>query len=372
MARISVALMVSHSSFSMISGELAPSVADDDFVMLPPPLPPPPALPLPSGDALPVPENEETKRSANDGSATKCLSPTVESSSTVKSVQHLAGFMIPLTEETGECDVGDPAEAVNCDRFRAKMVVIGDSGVGKTTLVDRFCRPGVGWEDVATCRPTVCMDMSSVRVNFADGHCMWLDIFDTAGTERFHCVPLQLMRNADVVVVVGAAASPTLVDSLRNWISTAAGAGSRYSPPTRIAVVNKTDLLSTPQHTTSLANRVRHHTEDLDFADYWTISAKNRLDVVQLVCSIAARARRHRDADPARRWCAGFRLNTVISPPPPSPPPSAASRASQYVSLSSLRQQPAVVGVVPVLRPVAHRCDAVVQNHDGKRCACSV
>jgi signal recognition particle receptor subunit beta len=242
---------------------------------------------------------------------------------------------------------------------RTKMVVVGESGVGKTSIIGSFANP---WHGMDTHPATVCYDITNVRVNFDDGHVMCIDIYDTAGTERFRSVPVSLLRNADIALVVCSVDELDIKGSVARWngaVLAAAVASSTKPPGVRILVANKADSLvdapsaavPDPEPAPEPADRhvrcFRTTTEFVDaverarprrttadvcrtlerlvcefgFAGYWIVSAKTKRNLVDLMCAVAAAARCRRDADPDRCPCPTrvWELYAQrVNPPPPS------------------------------------------------------
>lgn len=79
-----------------------------------------------------------------------------------------------------------------------KIIVVGDSNVGKTCLTYRFCEesfPG-------SCEATIGVDFREKRVEI-DSELIRLQIWDTAGQERFRkSMVTHYYRNAAAVIFV--------------------------------------------------------------------------------------------------------------------------------------------------------------------------
>lgn len=128
-----------------------------------------------------------------------------------------------------------------------KIITVGDSGVGKTSLLLALLKhvspnhPALashaqqepGYETV----PTIGVDQFDLVL----GNGVPVELWDTAGQERFMSLTANYFRDADIVVVVCAAPDGDSVKSLRNrWIKTMAE--NTIGRSTSILVVcNKTD-----------------------------------------------------------------------------------------------------------------------------------
>jgi Ras-related protein Rab-5C len=78
--------------------------------------------------------------------------------------------------------------------YRQKVVILGDSGVGKTCLVNRL----VFNMYINYTNPTIGAAFASYRVNDD----FIYEIWDTAGQERFHSLLPMYLRNADIIFIV--------------------------------------------------------------------------------------------------------------------------------------------------------------------------
>jgi small GTP-binding protein len=78
--------------------------------------------------------------------------------------------------------------------YRQKVVILGDSGVGKTCLVNRL----VFNMYINYTNPTIGAAFASYKVNDD----FIYEIWDTAGQERFHSLLPMYLRNADIILIV--------------------------------------------------------------------------------------------------------------------------------------------------------------------------
>ena len=73
-----------------------------------------------------------------------------------------------------------------------KIVILGDSGVGKTTLLQQYVHNKLN----ANTKPTIGADFSKKEVE-VDGQTVTLQIWDTAGQEKFQSLGFAFYRGAD-------------------------------------------------------------------------------------------------------------------------------------------------------------------------------
>lgn len=117
-----------------------------------------------------------------------------------------------------------------------KIVFVGDSGVGKSSFIHRFCHDG--WKPSFTA--TIGVDFQ-IRTMTVQGRYIALQLWDTAGQERFRSITKQYFRKADGVIVFYDVTMESSFLHIKNWmISVEEGTDEG----TAIMIVgNKTDLL---------------------------------------------------------------------------------------------------------------------------------
>jgi small GTP-binding protein len=116
-----------------------------------------------------------------------------------------------------------------------KVVMIGDSGVGKTALVDQYLSSSFTDSGLAT----VGIDFHAATV-VLDGEPVHLQLWDTAGQEKYRAITTQYMRGAGGVILVFAVSQRDSFDHIGVWKDLVDQMiGSRVS---MILVGNKSDL----------------------------------------------------------------------------------------------------------------------------------
>uniref|UniRef100_A0A9J7YSM6 Calcium release activated channel regulator 2Ab n=1 Tax=Cyprinus carpio carpio TaxID=630221 RepID=A0A9J7YSM6_CYPCA len=95
-----------------------------------------------------------------------------------------------------------------------KVILVGNSSVGKTALLRRFCD---GQFHSAT-TATVGIDYSVRTLNLGDSH-VALQLWDTAGQERYRSITKQFFRKADGVVVIYDITMEDSFRSVRPWLT---------------------------------------------------------------------------------------------------------------------------------------------------------
>ncbi|CAI9091149.1 OLC1v1026095C1 [Oldenlandia corymbosa var. corymbosa] len=120
--------------------------------------------------------------------------------------------------------------------LRVKLVLLGDSGVGKSCIVLRFVR---GQFD-PTSKVTIGASFLSQTIALQDSTTVKYEIWDTAGQERYAALAPLYYRGAAVAVVVYDITSPESFAKAQYWVKELQKHGS---PGIIMALVgNKADL----------------------------------------------------------------------------------------------------------------------------------
>ncbi|KAJ8302245.1 hypothetical protein KUTeg_021232 [Tegillarca granosa] len=93
-----------------------------------------------------------------------------------------------------------------------KIIILGDSGVGKTSLINQY----VNRQFYNEYKATIGADFLTKEV-IVDNKLVTLQIWDTAGQERFASLGVAYYRGADCCVLVYDVTKPTTRDSLDKW-----------------------------------------------------------------------------------------------------------------------------------------------------------
>ncbi|KAI8532970.1 hypothetical protein RHMOL_Rhmol11G0259400 [Rhododendron molle] len=97
-------------------------------------------------------------------------------------------------------------------RTLLKVIILGDSGVGKTSLMNQYVNKKFSNEYKAT----IGADFLTKEVHFED-RLFTLQIWDTAGQERFQSLGVAFYRGADCCVLVYDVNEMKSFDNLNNW-----------------------------------------------------------------------------------------------------------------------------------------------------------
>ncbi|KAF6725986.1 Ras-related protein Rab-8B [Oryzias melastigma] len=94
-----------------------------------------------------------------------------------------------------------------------KLLLIGDSGVGKTCLLFRFSEDAFNTTFIST----IGIDFK-IRTVDLEGKKIKLQIWDTAGQERFRTITTAYYRGAMGIMLVYDITNEKSFDNIRNWI----------------------------------------------------------------------------------------------------------------------------------------------------------
>uniref|UniRef100_A0A670I0A2 Calcium release activated channel regulator 2A n=1 Tax=Podarcis muralis TaxID=64176 RepID=A0A670I0A2_PODMU len=115
-----------------------------------------------------------------------------------------------------------------------KIVIVGNSSVGKTSFLRRFCEDHFSPGTAAT----VGVDYS-VKMVPVDNHQVLLQFWDTAGQERYRSITKQFFRKADGVVVMYDITAKESFTAVKQWLVSIEEAAGENIPV--LLLGNKTD-----------------------------------------------------------------------------------------------------------------------------------
>ena len=86
----------------------------------------------------------------------------------------------------------------NLEIFEYKIILVGDPGVGKTSIMTKF----VSNEFQNTYLSTIGVEFKSKEIHINNNTCARLKIWDTCGQEKFRAITRQYFKNSEGVFVV--------------------------------------------------------------------------------------------------------------------------------------------------------------------------
>lgn len=178
-----------------------------------------------------------------------------------------------------------------------KLLLIGDSGVGKSCLLLRFADDTYTESYIST----IGVDFK-IRTIDLDGKTIKLQIWDTAGQERFRTITSSYYRGAHGIIVVYDVTDQESFNNVKQWLQEI----DRYASDSvnKLLVGNKCDLT---------AKKAVEYSKAKEYADSLSIpfletSAKNSTNVEQAFMTMAAEIK--------------SRMSSVQSGPAPKPSPN--------------------------------------------------
>eukprot|EP01127_Copromyxa_protea_P011200 TRINITY_DN27_c0_g2_i1.p1 TRINITY_DN27_c0_g2~~TRINITY_DN27_c0_g2_i1.p1 ORF type:complete len:220 (-),score=41.94 TRINITY_DN27_c0_g2_i1:57-716(-) len=135
-------------------------------------------------------------------------------------------------------------------KYLLKIIVIGPSGVGKSSLLMRYALDS--FEDDT--RTTIGVDFKHKTLR-VDGELVNCQIWDTAGQERFSCISKEYYRGANGCLLVYDVTDYQSFSRVEHWYNELLTYCQTLSPPITILIGNKCDLKHLAQVTTDEATR---------------------------------------------------------------------------------------------------------------------
>lgn len=117
-----------------------------------------------------------------------------------------------------------------------KLVLLGNSSVGKTSIINRFAKD----EFTEFEEPTIGASFLTKKVPLDDGSTVKFDLWDTAGQERYKSLAPMYYKGAAAALVVFDVTAPESFEGAKDWVREL----QQNAPPSIIIALaaNKVDL----------------------------------------------------------------------------------------------------------------------------------
>ncbi|XP_064633472.1 ras-related protein Rab-43-like [Lineus longissimus] len=175
--------------------------------------------------------------------------------------------------------MAQPPPLDNDDQFDYlfKIVLIGDAGVGKTCVVQRF-KTGNFLEKHGS---TIGVDFT-MKTLFLDGKRVKLQVWDTAGQERFRTITQSYYRSANGVIIAYDITKKDTFDNINRWVDDV----MKYSGPniTQLMIGNKKDLEGLREVSVTQARELAKH---YDMMEPVETSAKDNTNIDEAFIKMA-------------------------------------------------------------------------------------
>ena len=134
-----------------------------------------------------------------------------------------------MTEQDSNNDSIDDSQNVT----RQKIIFVGDPGVGKTTIISRIMDNPFN----EAYEPSIGVDFMSKTITYK-GQSTKLQMWDTAGQEKYKGLIPSYVRNSSIVFIVYDVSNRSSFDNVQNWLSFV----KNIEKTTMILCGNKIDL----------------------------------------------------------------------------------------------------------------------------------
>eukprot|EP01114_Cavostelium_apophysatum_P021520 TRINITY_DN7537_c0_g1_i1.p1 TRINITY_DN7537_c0_g1~~TRINITY_DN7537_c0_g1_i1.p1 ORF type:complete len:203 (+),score=38.41 TRINITY_DN7537_c0_g1_i1:119-727(+) len=182
----------------------------------------------------------------------------------------------------------NPAAAKDYDLLY-KMLLIGDSGVGKSCILLRFADDSFQENFIST----IGVDFKIKTMNI-EGKRVKLQIWDTAGQERFQTITTSYYRGAHGLIIVFDVTNKTSFENIKKWLDDVDRNASQHI--VKLLVGNKCDLENKRQidfHTAkALADKLN--------IGYLETSAKDNTNIGKAFERLAVNIMKFGDVNPKR------------------------------------------------------------------------
>lgn len=160
--------------------------------------------------------------------------------------------------------------------YLIKLLLIGDSGVGKSCLLLRFSDDSFTTSFITT----IGIDFKIKTIDL-DGKRIKLQIWDTAGQERFRTITTAYYRGAMGILLVYDCTDESSFSNIRNWIRNIETHAA--DSVNKVLIGNKCDMISEKAVDTAKGQALA----DEYGMKFFETSAKNNINVEEAFVSIA-------------------------------------------------------------------------------------
>jgi len=184
--------------------------------------------------------------------------------------------------------------------FLFKLLLIGDSGVGKSCLLLRFADDTYTESYIST----IGVDFK-IRTVELDGKTIKLQIWDTAGQERFRTITSSYYRGAHGIIIVYDITDVESFNNVRQWLFEI----DRFASENvnKLLVGNKSDLVNKRVVTTETSKEFANSL-DIPFLE---TSAKNATNVEEAFLTMAAQIKTRMASNTTKTISPSDRKNNV-------------------------------------------------------------
>ena len=182
--------------------------------------------------------------------------------------------------------------------MQIKLLMIGDSGVGKTCLLLRYSNDSFS----PTFITTIGIDFKIKTVQL-DGKTVKLQIWDTAGQERFRTITTSYFRGAQGILLVYDVTDRNSFENIKNWVGQINVHAENSINISKVLIGNKSDVDESERQVTR--EQGEQLAKEFNIEHFFEASAKqdkNVKDAFEAVAkSVMTRLTQDGFAQPARK-----------------------------------------------------------------------
>ncbi|XP_033638794.1 ras and EF-hand domain-containing protein-like isoform X2 [Asterias rubens] len=171
-----------------------------------------------------------------------------------------------------------------------KVVFVGDSGVGKTSLIHRFCSDTFR----SAFSATIGVDFQ-VKTMIINNALIALQLWDTAGQERFRSITRHYFRKADGIIIMYDINSEASFINVRNWMNSVVESTS--DGVVRMMIGNKTDLAEDNPESRQIKEEVGASMAESYDCIFYEASAKSGQNIAEAFHRMATILQQREDED---------------------------------------------------------------------------
>ena len=158
-----------------------------------------------------------------------------------------------------------------------KLITLGEAGVGKTSIINRF----VNNSFFGDTKPTMGIQHFFKIIKMPNGKALKFSIIDTSGQEKYRSLPTSYFRNVEVVLFIFDLNCKLSFENMEKWIHTFNENNNGKYIKKQYLIGNKNDLEQ------KVGQNLIDEFSEKNNLPYWGISAKTSNQVNDLFQSIA-------------------------------------------------------------------------------------
>ena len=175
----------------------------------------------------------------------------------------------------------------NIKKIKRKIIILGEGGVGKTTLLHRY----VSNIFVDSTKMTIGTDFFIKKVDIsnedADKYQITLLLWDFAGQERFRFILNEYIRGAEGIILAFDLSRVATLYRIKNWIGLLKEGGVWGDPKTKFFLLGTKKDLVTDDPALISTEKIEEFREKFNADSYFETSSQNGLGVEEFFNYVA-------------------------------------------------------------------------------------